>query len=764
MSSQEATPHPFSADRPIEKASDDVLDRADFAKALADAVKGWAGRDSLVIALYGDWGSGKTSIKNIMLEFLRSESAEIPIVEFNPWQWSGQERVFEGFFHEVGAAIGKRDSQGRLLRGASKWQEYAAALKVASAASQAIKTILNLSLVAFLVLGAAGQFIEPASARLIYLAFAVLAFVGLVFNRFGDFADRLANFLTVRAERAARSIESIKRELKAELQDRDTPILVVIDDLDRLDAEEIRLVMQLVKANADFPNLVYLVLCQREVLERYLGELAADVGHAPALTGREFLEKIVQVGFTVPAIDRGRLEKVLFTDLNNLLEKPLFEERFSAERWPSLYVMGLRPYFQTLRDVRRFIATFSFHLSFMSRSGTLEVDPVDLIAMEVLRVFEPTVYDALPGAKSVVTTGGVERFGDKDKSLAKKTIDTILARASGEHKEAGEHILRETFPRIEPLFGGMAYGSESDEEWYRQLRVCHPDVFDRYFHFAIPLGDISQAEIELILNSANNRDELVSVLRALHERGLLIVALDRLEAFKQKMPLDIAVPFVTAIFDVSDKLPNEMSRAFELGPDVHALRIVFWYLMQDENQQNRAAHVREAVTATSGVYLPAMLISREYAKKQEGKPLSERLISEEDLDDLRNIWLSKVREVTVNPSFAGHNFLAYVLRCWRKFGANGEARAWVENEVGTKEGALRFLSAMLLPYRLNDKLKWRIRLSIVEEFVSPDTVLEKIKDVDVDKLDERQRLAVEKFNEALDERARGVSEDSLEWR
>lgn len=48
----------FSADRPIISCAEDLLGRSDFAKSIAAAIKGWTENDSLVIALYGSWGSG----------------------------------------------------------------------------------------------------------------------------------------------------------------------------------------------------------------------------------------------------------------------------------------------------------------------------------------------------------------------------------------------------------------------------------------------------------------------------------------------------------------------------------------------------------------------------------------------------------------------------------------------------------------------------------------------------------------------------------
>jgi predicted KAP-like P-loop ATPase len=100
---------PFSADRPITSRSADLLGRGVFAESLAPAVMGWKGLDSL-IAPYGPWGSGKSSIKNMTLEALREPGKDCPsIVEFNPRQWVGAEQLAEAFFHEICVALGRSD-------------------------------------------------------------------------------------------------------------------------------------------------------------------------------------------------------------------------------------------------------------------------------------------------------------------------------------------------------------------------------------------------------------------------------------------------------------------------------------------------------------------------------------------------------------------------------------------------------------------------------------------------------------------------------
>jgi predicted KAP-like P-loop ATPase len=51
-------------DQPINKYENDLLGRQNFVKNLAKSIKKYSGKDSFVIGLYGEWGTGKTSIIN----------------------------------------------------------------------------------------------------------------------------------------------------------------------------------------------------------------------------------------------------------------------------------------------------------------------------------------------------------------------------------------------------------------------------------------------------------------------------------------------------------------------------------------------------------------------------------------------------------------------------------------------------------------------------------------------------------------------------
>ena len=56
----------LATDTPIKAREQDLIGRIPFTERLADILKSAAGPESLVIGLYGPWGSGKTSVINLV--------------------------------------------------------------------------------------------------------------------------------------------------------------------------------------------------------------------------------------------------------------------------------------------------------------------------------------------------------------------------------------------------------------------------------------------------------------------------------------------------------------------------------------------------------------------------------------------------------------------------------------------------------------------------------------------------------------------------
>ena len=63
-------------DKAIEKRLDDKLGRAKFAENFSRALLAYKEEDSIVAGIYGEWGSGKTSVINMITECLIDQTYE----------------------------------------------------------------------------------------------------------------------------------------------------------------------------------------------------------------------------------------------------------------------------------------------------------------------------------------------------------------------------------------------------------------------------------------------------------------------------------------------------------------------------------------------------------------------------------------------------------------------------------------------------------------------------------------------------------------
>ena len=93
----------LSSDRPSTDPAQDLFGHAPFAKTLAKAIRDYSSGDGIVLALYGPWGSGKSTV----LAYVQHELENGPeddrpiVVQFNPWWFSGQEHLAKAFLGQL---------------------------------------------------------------------------------------------------------------------------------------------------------------------------------------------------------------------------------------------------------------------------------------------------------------------------------------------------------------------------------------------------------------------------------------------------------------------------------------------------------------------------------------------------------------------------------------------------------------------------------------------------------------------------------------
>jgi len=98
-------------DQPIQDRKEDSLGRWPFAKSLAEAILQYDSTDSIAIGLYGSWGTGKTSVLNLVKKCIEEKTAKLkskhtPVVaDFTPWNYSDQNQLIQMFFKDLSTAM-----------------------------------------------------------------------------------------------------------------------------------------------------------------------------------------------------------------------------------------------------------------------------------------------------------------------------------------------------------------------------------------------------------------------------------------------------------------------------------------------------------------------------------------------------------------------------------------------------------------------------------------------------------------------------------
>lgn len=78
--------HAVTGDKPLTDPSEDKLGYAGFARHLADALCEMLPIEGLVVAIYGAWGTGKTTLLNFIVDYVnkRQDDKRPSILYFNP--------------------------------------------------------------------------------------------------------------------------------------------------------------------------------------------------------------------------------------------------------------------------------------------------------------------------------------------------------------------------------------------------------------------------------------------------------------------------------------------------------------------------------------------------------------------------------------------------------------------------------------------------------------------------------------------------------
>jgi predicted KAP-like P-loop ATPase len=649
----------FADDEAIENSEQDLLGRNTFVEKLARAISNSTPTASFVMALYGPWGCGKSSVKNLLLDHLKTNSQEITIIEFSPWLISGQEQLIQAFFRDLWVKLNGRDED-------EKQRGVARTLAKLSAYSGIISSFTKAGAV---VVGVTKpEYALPAAT----VAAGVEQVAGL--------AKRASSDQKTIAEFSRKTLAEGKQALNEAFRRRPGTILIVIDDIDRLTQEEIRLVFRLIRSNADFPKFIFLLLFDREVVAAALNNLSADRGEA-------YLEKIVQVGFDVPAPAWGDILEIMRGEMTSVIRSSReAKRRYSEERWTTM-AGHLQLYFETIRAVRRVTNSVRFTFSLFQHGTGFDANVEDLFALETLRNYEPKVYSALPRLRRFLTRAGLEvsdyledrRPGSDERK--QQVLTDLLALTRPDHQLGIRQVLRELFPNAR----WQASSVEADT-LLREMRVGHPDYFARYFQLIVPSQSIRSEELGRAIKAARSQDTFERVLRKYLATGRFSLLVQHLSANAGSLASHVD-DVVAAIFAMGDDLPNR--NWYYLGtPEQNELaNLARNCLEQISDRKLRAKKLASLVKSASGLSMPYHVVVPECDEDARTKrPAETFLLDQNYTTELRQTLVDKIQMMSESAVvLETTDSIGALLHVWAKWGNVEAAGKWLldHRENGT---------------------------------------------------------------------------------
>ena len=154
----------------------------------------------------------------------------------------------------------------------------------------------------------------------------------------------------------------------------------------------------MVKIIADFKGVTYLLAFDDEAVVNAINDKYSS-GRGEE-SGRAFLEKIIQVPLHLPLIPPSHLSQELLSGIDEILqENKIRIDDDDARVFRSVYDSSIAPLIDSPRTITRYLNSLKFTVPFIID----EVDPIDLLIIEALRLFYPSIYNNLRTEKQLLT-------------------------------------------------------------------------------------------------------------------------------------------------------------------------------------------------------------------------------------------------------------------------------------------------------------------------------------------------------------------------
>ena len=660
-------------DAPITSPGFDRLDRMAFVRSFAEAIRAAKGENSVVLALAGPWGSGKSSLLNLIAgELKETETEKAPLlVRFNPWWFTGTKQLIPAFIQQLGAAVSRPEVKDVLGGAAEALQDLADAL-----ASP----------------GEGGSVQHNPS----------------------------------QSQNAAqpRDIQIVREKVVDIFLKTDRRILIFMDDIDRLTPDEMSQLLLIVRAIADLPHTTYVLSMDYEVVVEAMGsKLGVD--------GRTYLEKVIQLQIDVPVPTRMTLERMVIGQLAAIDPEQERLDEHSRTIFRVLFEGGIKNFLTTPRACTRFLNVVRFIYPTVKGQVFLP----DLLGLSCLMAFSSQSIQAMRSFQDAFVGHCDERGrGWVDLStFHEKWLTTIPQK----DRPFVESILRVIFPKVSWALNGPMRGESFLSGWDEQQRICSPRHFDTYFRLGLSAGEASEYQWQNLIELLNDATSFAVALQQFGPVGeqeaetwLMELLQQAAEFVAEKASPEQAERMFDALIKRGDqvKLVDPGPSGQRLIEPVHrVVSLLVDCLQKIETAALRFQVLKQSVDSEASIFTALELMEvlehridllAEPDESTDAKVRSAKLLEVVKLLDRR------ILEISLTGDLQKHPFCLRILKKWYRYGRKSKVRIWVEESCRDDEELVQFLASMSLDTSLisdsDRKSQLEFPLELIKMFFDPE--------------------------------------------
>lgn len=681
----------YYTDRAIESAEEDLLGRSSFSKQVGQAIFEYNGNDSLVIGLFGKWGTGKTSVANMALETvteLSKQDDKAPvIIRFAPWNYSDKDNLITQFFSTLKTNIDLGDNEEFKNKVGKALSDYS----------------------------------------------GLFAFASLI----PVIGTHLANIFTEKAKNIGDELKkpydlyTSKKKLEEALIDVDQKIIVLIDDIDRLTNQQIRDIFQLVKQVGDLPKVIYVLAMDRDVVKRALEEVHK-------YDGNEYLEKIIQIPFEIPELRKSKLHNIFFTKLDEIIKGLSGDITWDQQYFNRIFNNCVEPYLLTLRDVNRVINTFQFRYSMLYEETSFE----DMLGITTMEVLNPELYKWIAENKEAVCGGMLHgcTIGRNKPEENKKKYEAEF-KSIGLDPEQSIMSVAAMFPVFEKDTETRFYEITNNTNIRKQMRAAQTERFELYFMFDMDDVKVSRNLVNGCVYTFA-KDEVEKIILEINSQGNIMYFLDELKSMVDTIPYERLSLLASCFMKMRYGFSGEASMSFfMISANYSASYLVDSIIRRLETNEERYELYKELlINASDASFGTAAYEIRKLERSfgrftDELEKTEDQLVSLEQLNELEQLFLSRIESYSVTDTMLDSDESAHAFYLWEDLDKEN-AQKYINRIFKDPIRKLKFICRLAGKWSGTNGTGWSFVHSNFSDYTTAGEIYESIQQLEKGRLDE----------------------------